>query len=110
MRRVIKFAVAVMISIPMIANAAFISGNQLFQRINGDGYDKTFAIGFITGVHDAYEDDTICTGQHVTAGQLRDVVKKYLEDNPASRDIAAVVLVLVALGSAFPCNKKGKRL
>ncbi len=42
----------------------------------------------------------------VTQGQFTDIVKKYLNDNPAQLHRDADVLVLDALTQAFPCPKK----
>lgn len=92
------------------ANAAFFSGNDLYSRMTSEDDGKVImALGFVVGVHDSFEGEFICTGNNVTAGQLRDVVKKYLAENPAKRDTGAVVLTTVALGRAFPCPKKGKQ-
>ena len=97
---------------PVMAYADFFSGNMLLERINSDAAtQKSLALGYIMGVSDVYQNNVHCAGPLVTAGQTRDVVKQYLERNPASRDIAAELIIMVALGEAFPCksNQKGNR-
>lgn len=92
------------------ANAAFFSGNDLYSRMtSGETVKEVMALGFVVGVHDAFEGEYICTSNSVNAGQLRDIVKKYLAENPSIRDTNAVMITTVALGQAFPCSKKGKK-
>jgi hypothetical protein len=40
----------------------------------------------------------------VLAGQARDVVVKYLQENPAHRHEAGATLVMEALHDAWPCR------
>ncbi len=42
--------------------------------------------------------------ERVSLGQLGRVVVKYLKDHPEEEHDAAVVLVVVALREAFPCE------
>jgi len=98
----------VLLAVPMISHAAFMNGNTLLSRMNGDSTDRIVAIGYVMGVSDATEDILHCSGKSVTSGQSRDVVKKWLEQNPEYRDMAANYLVIQALADAFPCPKKGK--
>lgn len=46
-----------------------------------------------------------CSSDNVTGGQLRDVVKRYLEEHPERRHWAAANIVGEALEEAFPCPK-----
>jgi hypothetical protein len=85
----------------------FNTGNNLKSdcfRENGT-FNSGFCMGYIIGVADnnSYK---ICApgGQGgVTQGQFRDIVKKYLNDNPAQLHRDADILVLNALQQAFPC-------
>lgn len=93
------------------AQAEFISGNDLFNKINSDAFaDRGFALGFITGVSDALEDVLICAPTGATTGQARDVVLQHLRINPQTRHQGAAFLVVEALGRAWPCRQKGKTL
>jgi ABC-type branched-subunit amino acid transport system ATPase component len=77
--------------------------------MNGDLTDRMMALGYVMGVSDSLDGIIHCSGQNVTNGQTRDVVKAYLEKNPQIRDMAAETLASKALQDAFPC-KKGKNL
>jgi hypothetical protein len=102
-----------LLMIPMMAHASFMDGNKLLSRFESKtDLENTYAWGYVVGVYDSYS-NIICTGGGATVKQVSDVVHKYLKDNPAQRNMDAAVLVLVALGTAFPCpdnkNKGGKR-
>lgn len=99
-----------LLCIPCVAHAEFWTGNMLLQRINSsEAYERGTALGYILGVSDTGQNATHCSGSQVTAGQTRDVVKQYLEQNPAIRDFSADFLATVALGQAFPCPKDKKK-
>ena len=104
-----KLLVALLASVSMMAHAVFFSGNDLLSEIQSDSSVKRMvALGFVMGVHDAMEGEYICSGSNVTAGQLRDVVQQGLQNNPKDRNLSASLLVMVYLGEAFPCSKKGR--
>jgi hypothetical protein len=103
-----KKYIAILLMAPVVSHAAFMNGNTLLSRMNGDQTDRIVAIGYVMGVSDATETILHCSGQSVTSGQTRDVVKKWLEKNPEMRDLAANYLVIQALSEAFPCPKKGR--
>lgn len=99
------------------AFAEFVTGNLLLQRMNSDSAaDRTMALGYVAGVHDVTEGIVQCSGNNVTLGQVRDIAKQYLVNNPSVRDMSAHLMVGVALQQAFPCankpnnNKQGSRL
>jgi hypothetical protein len=107
-----KKLVTALLMVPAMAHAQFMTGNKLLGYLSGDtDIERIHGMGYVIGVHDAF-DSTICLTRGVTTQQASDVVRKYLQDNPAQRNMDASVLVLVALGSAFPCanNKGGKKL
>jgi hypothetical protein len=47
----------------------------------------------------------ICAPKNANAGQVKDIVKAYLENNPAVRNQSAPGLVMLALNLAWPCKK-----
>jgi len=105
MGKAIALLLTACLSVP--AHAGFMSGNMLLSNIQSEEtYKRAYALGFILGVHDAYEDQVICSGANVTGGQVRDIVKKFLENNPSERDMPAHLLVMIALVKAFPCEKR----
>jgi hypothetical protein len=99
----------VLLAASLSAQAEFFTGNTLYSRmISTDTIEKIMALGFVAGVHDATEGNLHCSGPTVTTGQVRDVVKMFLEKNPSTRDMSATLLVTVALSEAFPCAVKKK--
>ena len=94
----------------------FKTGNQLYSELNSSQdswYTKGTGAGYIIGVIDTYEieqfwdkqPDYICYDPtRVNVGQLVDIVKKYLTENPGTRDLPAASLVLAALAESFKCN------
>lgn len=107
MGKAIALLLVLCLSVP--AHAGFMTGNTLLSSMRSDElFKRAYAIGFILGVHDVYEDEVICSGANVTGGQLRDIVRKFLEENPNERDMPAHLLVMISLGKAFPCRSKSK--
>lgn len=105
----IKKWAAAALMIPSIASAEFFSGNDLLKRLNGDNIEKMQALGFVQGVFDVYVDVTICppnNGRQVTAGQINDMVRNYLENSPAIRHRTAQSIINEALSGAWPCKKR----
>jgi hypothetical protein len=106
-----KKMIGALLLAPMFAHASgFVTGNDLLRNMNSESIgNRMHALGFVIGVHDTLSDEVICAPNGVTAGQLRDVVKKKLTENPEVRDMGAAVLVMVTLAGTYPCpDKKGK--
>jgi len=100
-----KKALVILLMLPALAHAGFWSGNSLLTRMNGDQMDRMMALGYIMGISDVLEGITHCSGSNITNGQMRDIVKLYLERNPSTRDKSAELLASRALQDAFPCKK-----
>lgn len=89
--------------------AAYQSGNKLKADLKNDSgtHNEMFAMGYIVGATEVLEDyKDVCIADGVTQGQLKDVVKKYLDENPESLHEAAYVLVYSALRKVWPCKAK----
>lgn len=98
---------AALLAATTTASAQFVSGNSLHKDLSGSLGDRMFAMGFIAGISDAYDEDVFCLPPRTQLGQIRDVVTKFLIDNPKERHNPAGVLVLVSLMESFPCKKGG---
>lgn len=96
------------------ANAAvYVRGNDLLRYCadSSTPSEQGLCIGYIEGVED-YSDALSevrdkhpqCVPAGVEAGQLKDVVVKYLRDNPARRQVFAGVLVYDAIATAWHCK------
>jgi len=91
-------------------HAAFKNGNKIFDYGKETAYATPtygagFFMGYVMGVHDAYEGITFCAPNNVTGEQIGDIVMKYLYNNPAERNDVASTLVSRALTQAYPCKK-----
>ena len=107
-----KKLIASLLFVPCMANAEFMSGNNLYSKMNGDFGDKMLALGFIQGVYDVYVSVTFCSPNNVTVGQVSDMVRSYFDNNPSIRHKTAESLINQALKQAWPCanNRGGTRL
>jgi len=90
------------------AQAEFFTGNDLLGKINGESVvDRMIGLGYVMGVYDVGAGAIHCPPDHVTAGQVRDMVKGHLEASASTRHLAADTHVRYVLTSAWPCKKKG---
>lgn len=89
------------------AHAEFKTGNKLLSQINGDLADYANAVGYVTGVYDTLQSITHCPPGGVTAGQITDMVKNYLETNPEMRHNTADRIIGAVLKRAWPCAERG---
>jgi hypothetical protein len=105
-----KNFLAMALLIPSIASAQFLNGNKLLENMRSENVALSgMAVGYVMAISDVYQNQGHCSGPNVTSGQSRDVVKKFLEANPAIRDMSADLLVLVALAEAFPCKQPERK-
>jgi len=90
-----------MIALSSAAHAGFYDGNELHQHCSdvNSPYYEGFCIAYIA----AAADDMPCLNnvENLNAGQVRDVVKKYLNDHPERRQYNANFLSRNAIGVAF---------
>lgn len=91
------------------AKAQFLSGNELYSRMTStEDYKRIYAMGYVAGVVDTGNRALHCITQGVTVGQVFDVAKKYLEQNPEVRDFSADSLLTIAFAQVWPCAHKKK--
>ena len=89
------------------AQAAYWSGHLLNDLVEENSDSARMAsYGFIAGVVDTNAGEWLCIPGAVTLGQMRDVVKAYMRDNPEMRHQSAAVLVTVALFKPWGCADK----
>jgi Ssp1 endopeptidase immunity protein Rap1a len=93
----------------------FETGNDLYEKCSTapNTLSQGFCLGYSAGISDAMSIKPAlnpvntysrCLSQNVTMGQIADVVKEYLHQNPAKRHFAAIALIAEALANAFPCQ------
>ncbi len=93
------------------SNSAYWDGNQL-QKFCGSNNARFQLIcnGYVVGVIDAsggkeagVSGTTFCIANRVQAKQTVEVVKKWLDNNPAKRHLPGGRIVALALSQPFPC-------
>lgn len=87
------------------AVAQFKTGNQLYSQMQGNQVEQMNAIGYVQGVADAFQGVLACIPTTVTAGQLYDMTKLYVQNNPTDRNLSADFLIMQVLRAAWPCKK-----
>ena len=89
-----------------LADKAGIKPHTLYNKLNGSTMEQMQALGYIMGAADALDTATVCAPLNVTAGQMNDMMKNYLENYPAVRHLPADSIINVVLGRMWPCEKK----
>jgi hypothetical protein len=92
------------------AHAEFKTGNKLLEDMTSSSMNQMNALGYVTGVADALMGITFCMPSNVNAGQVHDMVKLYLEQNPANRHNTADRIVNHVLKTVWPCAQRGQNL
>jgi hypothetical protein len=89
-----------------VARAEFMTGNELLQYVESSEDIKWgIAMGYVLGAADITMGDKHCTPNNVEAGQVLQIVKDKLKENPKYRHHSADVFVAAALADAWPCKK-----
>ena len=91
-----------------------LTGNDLLERCSASASANPIQWGVCLGYVMAVADQLgqgrpingvrACVAADVTSGQLMDVVRQWLDRNPARRHVNGAALVAVALQQAFPCR------
>ena len=94
-----------------VASAKVRDGNQLLQQCTATiGAHVNFCFGYIDAVVDLLlEKNEIdgfnaCISSELDDPQLRNIVVKFLKDNPDLSHLSAPNLIARALAEAFPCQ------
>ena len=97
---------ATLLFVPAMAQAEFWTGNDLYTNMTStDVMSKMHALGYVMGVYDTGVTLAFCpsTERGITAGQVNDIVRIYMDRNPAQRNRTADRVVLDALKQTWPC-------
>ncbi len=97
------------------ANAYFKDGNRLLSELKNNSETQIYpaiSMGYISGVADALMGITYCPPENITVGQVRDMVRNYLENTPAVRHLPASQIISHVLKTVWPCaaTPGGKQL
>ena len=105
---VMKKILATFLFVPAMAQAEFMTGNTLYKDMQGDVIDQMMALGYVLGAADAVINVTVCPPAGVKAGQVYDIVKNFLEANPAIRHYSGDLIVKTRLEAVWPCKQQGR--
>jgi hypothetical protein len=112
MRAIFLITILALVGISNHAHADSYTGNDLLKLCtSASANDQGFCIGYSVGVFEEIRLINVlrktpdCVPAGVTYGQVEDVIIKYLKDNPADRNAAAVFLTTAAIGEAWKCNQ-----
>jgi hypothetical protein len=96
------------------AHAAYMTGNELLRQCEGDVAQQIWCMAYIGAVSDTVEFVQAieefkqikknCLPLTAEVGQVKDVVLKWLRDNPTQRQGPAALLATLAIQQAWPCN------
>lgn len=93
------------------AHAEFNDGNQLLSKLKDSSYfNQGYAMGYIAGVADMGMGVIHCGPPNITAGQLNDMVRNYLENTPADRHLTGDTIVNKVLKAMWPCARRGSSM
>lgn len=107
-----KKFVACLLLVPCVASAEFWTGNDFYNRITShDVMDRVQAMGYVTGVYDVAVHVWFCPSSErgVTVGQISDIAKNWLANNPHRRNESAERLLRTAFGQVWPCAKSNNK-
>jgi len=105
---------AVLLACANVGGQTFTDGNRLLEAmLSTSTEEQTWALGYVIGTIDTLNNERTlspATGcfaipEGTKAGQLRDAVKLYLEQNPSGGQNMAASLVAIAMQKAYPCKK-----
>ena len=101
--------VASLLFIPAIAQAEFMSGNDLLNYLQSrETVERVYGMGYIAGVADANHSITYCPPANIQLGQLRDMAEQYLIVNASIRNLSADILMGDMLNKRWPCKDQPK--
>lgn len=87
------------------AYAQFYSGNDLLEKLNDTNpAQRMFALGYVAAVIDTVIDVQVCPPDQIQVGQVRDIVHRWLQNNPDKRQFTASSIVIHALKQSWPCK------
>lgn len=105
-----KKLLIVFLLLPALAKAEFMTGNDLLTKQRASSIvDNMVALGYVQGVFDATQRVIHCADGAITAGQVNDMARQYLEMYPTIRNKTADVLLTELFKKTWPCaNRNGR--
>ena len=107
-------AAALLLGAAPAAAGSNLTGNDLLERCSASASANPIqwgvCLGYVMAIADALGQGRplngvrACPPPDATSGQMMDVVRQWLERNPARRHLGGAPLVAAALQQAFPCK------
>ncbi len=86
-----------------VFSSAYVNGNEIYSKLNSNVIaDNTFAWGYIMAVADSRFVN--CKMTYITARQIVDSVKKFLDENPNQRQYTASSIVEFVIMKDYNCK------
>jgi hypothetical protein len=102
-----KKLLTILLIVPALARAEFITGNDLLRELqSSETVKRVFALGYIAGVADSHHSVTYCPPGGINLNQLRDMTEQYLVANASIRNLSGDVLIGDMLSRRWPCNSQ----
>lgn len=99
--------------VPAMSHAAFRTGNTLLDDLNSTSeFNRGLALGYVMAAADMARGVWFCPptdGGNITAGQVNDMVRNYLTNNPIIRNKAADIILIDLFSSWYPCQNRPAR-
>lgn len=87
------------------AHAEFLTGNKLRELMENPD-QAAIATGYVMGVFDAGQRAVHCPPAGITGRQVVEITKFYMNANPDRLHHSADSIILVALSSLWPCERR----
>lgn len=85
------------------------TGNTLLADMQGTTMKQMHALGYVLGAADSAINVTVCPPDGINAGQVFDIIKNFLEANPAIRHYSGDIIVKTRLEAVWPCKQGRSR-
>lgn len=101
-----------LIPAPVFAQNVRDDGNEWLSKCNDDSYTyQGWCVGYTQALSHGYDVMALMTGKqsycqgsrYVTMGQMRDMIRAYLNRNPAKRSDVMMLIYINTMKEAFPC-------
>jgi len=94
-------------TVTLPASAEFMDGNKLLADFQDQGVvPQMHSLGYVKGVADAHLGLVHCAPSNATGGQMRDMVRDYLIQNPGQRHHTGDLVIARVLGTKWPCPSR----
>ncbi len=102
----VGFSLAASLSVPAHAQRQVVSGEELVAWLQqADEPGRGNFLGFVLGVHDAFNEIMFCTTREVSASQIERAASVFLNTHPEILYKSGADLVRQALSEGYPCRE-----